>query len=675
MSALDEARVRRFAAGQKVQNLNEFMSQIEVANLWEFARRPLDLDWLVQFWHAHGRLGTLAEMLPICISERLNEFNLDRARQDNLDVVRATHAVERIGAALVFGRQETIAVPDSNIDLAPGASSLDISDVLPDWSPQDCVKLLARAVFDPATLGRAQLHNDNQGVVRGYLAARWLNRLRKTNLSQTGLFDLLFARIYDIDVVKPSMKETAAWLALWDENVAREVMRRDPFLLLSTGDPASLSRQTREALLTQVTARIANAERVPVLDADSLKRFSQPDLAAAVRTLWGEHSSHKEVRRFLMRVVWLGEIKDVSDIVAKAALEPTLDRYTRIVAGRALMASGDEALRRQYSTFVKANCTTLPATVVWDALEKLFPANLSVADFLDILSRVDVTASDGGLGLDWRGPKLFERLKASVEAESMLVGLLAQLGGIVSPDQIPTKRDEVYLLLIAAAAHRVLELSPVEEAPLTTISALVRLGESARRSRSSRSTTRDLIEGFQKSASRRRLAFWGAAEHLAGHPLLHGRPVEFLWDIRMFGWSVELSPDDLEWLLADAPRRDADHERKLAINTSMAIWRTANSPDALRDRIGAVAKADAAMSAALDNWLNPPPGASERDGKLEELERRNALERARDDKSWVDFASKLRTQPAEMKNLQPTTEKGVDTKLYQLVASPQPRRR
>jgi hypothetical protein len=285
MSGLDEARVRKFAAGQKLQNLEAFMDQIEAANLWQFARRPLDLDWLVQFWHSHGRLGTLAEMLDICIFARLQESNLDRGRQDGLDVVRASQAVERIGAALVFGRKETIAVPDSDVDLAPQASSLDIADILPDWSLHDRVALLARAVFDPATLGRARIHNDNQGVVRGYLTARWLHRLRKVNLSKTGLFGLLFAQTYGIDIVKPSMQETAAWLSLWDENVASGVARRNPFLLLTAGDPATLSRQTRETLLRQVTMRIAAGESVPMLDINSLKRFSRPDLAEVVRKL------------------------------------------------------------------------------------------------------------------------------------------------------------------------------------------------------------------------------------------------------------------------------------------------------------------------------------------------------------------------------------------------------
>jgi hypothetical protein len=266
MTGLDQQRVRLFAAGNGVHNLETFIGQLEMANLWQFARRPLDLDWLVQFWHSHNRLGSLAEMLEVCIAERLQESNLDRARLDNLDAARAAHAVERIGAAMVFGRKGTVAVPDAEIALAPDMSSLDIADVLPDWSPQDRALLLTRAVFDPATLGRARFHNDNQGVVRSYLAARWLQRLRKGNLSQQGLFDLLFAETYGIAVIKPSMQEAAAWLALWDENVAREVARREPWLLLSAGDPATLSRQMREALLTQAVGRIVAGERIPLLD-------------------------------------------------------------------------------------------------------------------------------------------------------------------------------------------------------------------------------------------------------------------------------------------------------------------------------------------------------------------------------------------------------------------------
>jgi hypothetical protein len=62
MVALDEPRLRRFASEKGVADVAAFLDQIQSANLWRFARRPLDLDWLVQFWKDHGRFGSLAEI-------------------------------------------------------------------------------------------------------------------------------------------------------------------------------------------------------------------------------------------------------------------------------------------------------------------------------------------------------------------------------------------------------------------------------------------------------------------------------------------------------------------------------------------------------------------------------------------------------------------------------------
>src|SRR5262249_55005150 len=85
--------------------------------------------------------------------------------------------------------------------------------------------------------------------------------------------------------------------------------------------------------------------------------------------------------------------------------------------------------------------------------------------------------------------------------------------------------------------------------------------------------------------------------------------------------------------------------------------------------ITAVASADPVMAEALDKWLNPAqpsPGIARQEQEIVRLERRNAIERAKQEKSWVDFAAKLRANPAEMQNLQPTTANSVDAKLHSL---------
>jgi hypothetical protein len=274
MSPLDPERVRIFAAAHGAADLDALLDQIERAHLWRFARRPLDLDWLVRYWRAHGRLGTLAEMLESSLNERITETNPDRVRADRLNAERARHALQRVGSALVFGRKATIAIPDSELLRPDDLQPLDLAQVLPDWSADDRLRLLSRPVFDPATFGRARLHNDNEEIVRGYLAAQWLYRLRKDNLSRHELFDLLFATTYEIDLIKPSMQETAAWLAIWDEEVGREVALRDPSLLLTAGDPASLTTAVREAVLTDVIGQLAgDGPHLRLLDYESIKRL------------------------------------------------------------------------------------------------------------------------------------------------------------------------------------------------------------------------------------------------------------------------------------------------------------------------------------------------------------------------------------------------------------------
>src|SRR6202043_2228327 len=47
MAPLDVERVRRFAEGKGVTELDPFMATIEEANLWSLASGPKDLEWLV----------------------------------------------------------------------------------------------------------------------------------------------------------------------------------------------------------------------------------------------------------------------------------------------------------------------------------------------------------------------------------------------------------------------------------------------------------------------------------------------------------------------------------------------------------------------------------------------------------------------------------------------------
>ncbi len=674
MAPLDADRVRTYATARNAPELDGLINAIEAANMWEFARRPLDLDWIVRYWRDHGRLGSFAEMIEASLRERVQETDPDRARRDRLDAVRAQNGLERIGAALVFGRQTTIAIPDKDAPVEDARAAVKIEDVLPDWSNEDRLQLLTRPAFDPATFGRARLHNDNEGVVRAYLAARWLQRLGQANLPRRRLHDLLFSRTYEIELVKPSMLETAAWLSLWDESVATEVVRRAPFLLFTAGDPASLLPPTRQAVLTALIERMRRDEEIPLLDPGSLARFSKPDIAPALRAIWEADKDNAEIRQFVLRLIWLGKLRECADLAEAASFGRYEDLHTAVIAGRALVAAGDDRQQGVYADYIKQNCASIPTTVVWEAVDELFPRMIGTDELLAILAKIHLGDSEGGgFNLDWNGAKSAARLQSVADLTRLIEGLLSHLEAEPhDPDSDDgSSKDAQYATTLAAAAEHLLELSPPSVAPVAAIDAVLRIG-GRHFDRTQRRIQRDTtaIEQLHRTPERRRTAFWRAADRLDNHEIRTGRPLLHIFQMQQLGWPPGLVLDDIDWLLADAPGRDRVAERQLAINAALNLWLNEGRQDeTLKARIAAVAATDSDMQAAYTEWMTPRVKSAEEiesEERLADFECNRERVEAEREQSWVDFVTEMRADPLKLQKLLPTAPNTVDGRIYDL---------
>lgn len=669
MAPLNRDRIRLFAEAKGVPDLDRFLEQIDAANLWHFARRPLDLDWLVRFWQSEGRLGSLAEMVERSIVERLKEANTGRARTDTLDDKRAIQGVERIAAAMVFGRKNTVSIPDGEIAFTSD-SPLDLADVLPDWSADDRLLLLSRPIFDPATLGRARFHNDNEGLVRGYLAARWLARLRGENLPTGHLFALLFAKSYGLEVVKPSASETTAWLALWDKDVANELVRINPLLLLGAGDPATLPRDVRRDALVRLISELTSGDHeLPWWDNDKLRRFAQPDLGETVASLWPTYRSNKEAAQLLMRIAWLGSLKECASLAFDAIFEANLDGTTRVFAGRTLLATADEQTKQKYAGLVIAGQSTLPSKIVSEAMMDLFPRFIGLPDLLAIIESLDVANEKAGLGFEWEGPRLADKLDSPSDLEQLLGGLFKQLGGELGEHSHhePTKREEAYFPAITTAALRLLKALPADSAPELAIDAILRV--SHRRNHNSKLQTclREAYVELHKTSSRRRVAFWRVAESLR-RPTPEWRKIEHPWQIEMMGYAHGLKVEDVDPLLADCVTR-GENDCRLGINTGLALHQTTGSPVDLLEKIRIAAASDPVASEAYEAWMQPKQPSVEHieaEQHLKEIEAQNALHRDKRDQSWIDFVRDIRADPARIARLKILSTSGVSTDLLEL---------
>jgi len=667
MAPLDRQRVRRFAAGNGVKRVDQFIAAIDDADLWSLAARPLDLLWLVDYWRRSGRVGTLADMLDTSLTERLREPSPQRYRHDEIPTTRAMDALERIGTALAFGRRDKIIIPDSQFDLRPAAPEFDLAAILPDWSPEHRQRLLSRAVFDPATFGHARLHNDNQGVVRSYLAARWLRRRHQANASVADIFQLLFATTYGIDVVRPSMTQTAAWLSIWDEDVAREVVARDPRLLLQNGDPASLSLATRAAALKRAIEQIvATGDGLGFFERRSLRRLSTPDMVACIRSLWEAHKATENARLLLLLMIEIGRLDACLDIALEAVFGSFSERYPLIYGVGALVAVADDTQFRRLRNLVKTDAAKLPGQFLWTAFGRLVPQYISVNELLGILGELSVEQRDEHYGLQIHGPELVARLTSRADVERLLAGFMSLMGPPAPPGTYQeTEAEKALTPGVAAAARKLLELALPNESPEDAIDAALRLGEDRRQ----RGRNADLEAALQTSAARRRAAFWRAAERFTGHPMLFGMPLRNISQMEVLGWSPGLRREDLDWILSDLQAHTCEDARLLALNAALSMWRDSDKSDAILARIRPLADSNAATRDYLNAFLSPRPISEEdlrQTRELKAMRQQREAESAERDRGWAKFVDDLRANPEQLRQLPAPSPENVDGRLLDL---------
>jgi hypothetical protein len=669
MLGLDPDRIGLLAISLGIADTRGFLAELELHNLWHFARRPLDLRRLIDYWLQEGHLASLTDMIATSISQRSTENDPQRARQTRLSKVRIETAAERLGAALTFSRTGELKVPDEHASYRTGATLLDLEMVLCDLTGEEQSEFINTALFDAASFGRLRFHNDNVGTIRSYLTARWLYRLSGVNLPTQRLRAFLFAETYGVKVVKPSMREVSAWLSIRSREVALEVVHREPSILINYGDPRSLPPAIKIAAMKRVATLLKeDREAQPLLDSDALRRFATPDLGAAIRELWLQQGDEPEVRELLLRIIWLGPIPACVDLAATVAF--TRASLTRDVelAGRALIAAGTVIDQRRYAAFILQESRQLSLSVVWHALDELFPAVISVAEFLELIAKVDVLARNGGLGFDWYGPKLMQRVKNPDDLSHIVADLLVHLDSPSLPSEHVERLQAVYLPVLIEAAKRLLEESEPTVAPKPVLDVLQCVGRAELHGSQSADAVQELRSLIDRSSARRRQSFWNAAAALVALPGAPQGPTHS-HHLRISGWNQGLQAEDVNWLLEDALARESERERLLALRTGCEIWRQLGSPDAMERQIRTAAAADPILAGDCNLSMAPiveGPSQSEWRAEMEQYQQKAAKRKTEEREGWISFMNELKTSPSLLQHDALDASQSAEKRLYAL---------
>jgi hypothetical protein len=377
-------QIELFAQRSGLHDAAAFLAEIGRQDAWTFARRPLDLSELIATWTSAGHLGTRAQQHEANIAAKLKD-DPDRPDHGILTDAKARLGAERLALALALTRTRTIRSPEQALDIQRAEGVLDPATILQDWTEQERQTLLRKALFDPATYGRIRFHHRS---VQEFLAARHLQGLREKGMSTKALFRLLFAECYAVEVVIPSMRPITAWLALWDDAVRRELTKREPEVLLSLGDPESLSLPARAELVRAFVAAYHEGDwRGLDIPIDEVRRVAHPELAPTIRELWSNGPTNADVRDLLIEMIWKGPVEECADLARAAALDVDWTVRQRTVAVRALLACGHDTAAREIVTAILDDRPSWPDRIVYGVAADLFPKIMSVDQLMALMER------------------------------------------------------------------------------------------------------------------------------------------------------------------------------------------------------------------------------------------------------------------------------------------------
>ena len=216
LQPLNREQVKTFIQSFGITDSEKFINALDSSYAWDFVRRPVDVVDLANFWLDRGRLGSLSEIIKHDVETKLRAPKRDQA--DPLSVNQSLTGAEALAASTTFCRQFNFKVPDDSFVVT---DAIDARGVLPaTWRVQEVSALLRRPIFDSASYGRIRFHHRR---ITEYLTAAWLSSRMHAGCPVNELDELLFERVGNRRVLRPSMAPVAAWLCCgeepWNEDV------------------------------------------------------------------------------------------------------------------------------------------------------------------------------------------------------------------------------------------------------------------------------------------------------------------------------------------------------------------------------------------------------------------------------------------------------------------------
>lgn len=616
LAPLTTEQVEQLAQAAGVTDVADFMNAVADNHAQVFIERPLDVQWLGSYWARHRRIGSLRELIADNLREKLKERP---TRPSTLSLTAADAGLQTLAGVATINNSWAFVLPDDALDVHRATGAVDPQEFLPDWSSDDVAELLRRPVFDEATYGRVRLHHRS---VQEFLAARWVADLISGGMAHTRVQELFLREEDGEQVVPAHLAPVAAWLALWDEQLRRLLIREWPSVLIGHGDPSGFSEEERRQILrSYATSYEGRERRFDSFDHASLQRFSAPALSEQIEALLATPDTPDELASVLVQIVEHGHISSCADTCLALALDPSRASEVRYFAIRATASIGTDSHR---STLLGL----LYSTPEWEQdiagafVRALYPETLDVQGLMQLLGAAkpkprNMTTSLQVV-LEYEIPQTGS-IELRLELLAQLLPAVWVLDAGAGAYTVPPQQRWL-LPLVARLVSAVLDDLPADAGHRGDIA----LAFTIFRWWNERGVhfwhgLDQVKEALARHPEIRRDLFWrGVGEHRLREGSTPTRCVELRYSSRLF----ELGSVDRAWLAEDARARPEVRERLLAFDalssTPDADGDQANHLELLRE----VAAGIPELTRRLDRMLNRPAPLPHPHSRRWDLERR-----------------------------------------------------
>jgi hypothetical protein len=599
---LQREQQERLAGHAKVNNVSAFITEITKQGLDVFAERPGDLLNLAQYWNEHDSFASMTKMISHSIDRKLAERDPYRADNNEITSNELKSGACRIAATLTLAKSFTLQAPGADQESTPVANTISAARIFTDWSVAKQNALLRRGIFAPSTYGRIRFHHRS---TQEYLTARWLESLLHSGCPRHEMFEMLFAVTYGVKTVRPSLRATAAWLAIDNEDIRNEILGCDPLILIQHGDPRSLPLEAKKTLLKNYASLYTNGNIFDDgIDHRELWMFADKRLADTIKEVWHQ-CEMSEFRDDILRLVFQGEIDDCVDILEAVFFDETSNVYHRILAVEAMVACKLEFQLGKVRKHLLEIADKAALRLTSRLAKALFPKYLSAAELLSVVEKSQPPEQRSIEGFGYDLAHLAEL--CPLDEKDGLLNSLATLA-LSKPFKANWRRiSQRYGFLereFEKIAHSQLSKAKLEISEASLIKVLMAI---------ERSDRTDGMTELQPSTeshinSRKELKrqlFWADVDEVLENEEDQKTTTEF-WQIYLSRQLWRLETSDLDWLECDLQNKAKTQQKRIALSAVVQLLKQENRFESDVGRITSLVEDCPSLLTAIDQYKRPP---------------------------------------------------------------------